>query len=78
MNRASCRAILDQEGVRPSAYSLEGDRDNAYCLGIAEGGWTVWFSERGRRIDEMQFDTEDEACSELVLRVVEDPTTRMA
>jgi len=50
--------------------------DEAYCLAIVPGGWSVWYAERGERRDEVTFDTEDEACAELLLRVVSDPTTR--
>jgi hypothetical protein len=34
-------------------------------------------SERGRRNGETGFDTEDEACSHFLLKVVNDPTTRI-
>lgn len=79
MNRQELRLALEREGVQPAAYDLNPGRltDEAYCLAIAAGGWSVWFAERGERRDEVIFDTEDEACAELLLRVVEDPTTRM-
>lgn len=77
MNRADLRAAAEREGVLPSSYSLEGGvPDDTYVLSIEEGGWSVYFAERGRRIDESRFDTEDEACDELLLRLVRDPTTR--
>lgn len=78
MNRDELRAALDREGVRPSAYSLDGrEPENRYVLAIRDGGWAVYFCERGREIDVEEFETEDEACSELLLRVLEDPTTRV-
>ena len=76
MNRDALRLALAHEGVKKSSYSIETDEDETYCLGIVPGGWTVWFSERGRRIDEVFYETEDEACSDLLLRCVGDPTTR--
>jgi hypothetical protein len=78
VNRDDLRAALAREGVRQSAYNLDGEnKAETYCFGIVPGGWAVWYSERGRHNDEVVFDTEDEACSELLLRVVNDPTTRL-
>jgi len=78
VNREELRHALEQESVRPTAYSLDPDRlsDDVYCLAIAAGGWSVWFAERGKRNDEVFFETEDEACDELLLRLISDPTTR--
>jgi hypothetical protein len=77
VNRADLRTAAEREGIKPSAYRLDGGMpDECYVLGVAEGGWTVYYSERGRRIDETLYDTEDEACSSLLLRLVADPTTR--
>lgn len=78
LNRDQLRDALDWEGIRPSAYSLDGtEPENRYVLTIRPGGWSVFFMERGREVDREDFDTEDEACSELLLRVVGDPTTRV-
>ena len=78
MNREDLRRALDREGVRPMAFDLSPNRlsDDVYCLAIVPGGWSVWFAEHGERRDEVLFETEDEACAELLLRVVGDPTTR--
>lgn len=45
-------------------------------LAIVEGGWSVYYPERGERVAETFFDTEDEACSFMLLKLVEDATTR--
>jgi len=76
--REELQRALEREGVRSTAYSLSPDRlsDDVYCLAITSGGWSVWFVERGERRDEVFFETEDEACDELLLRLVSDPTTR--
>jgi hypothetical protein len=78
VNRDDLRLALDREGVRPMAYDLDPSRlsDDVHCLTIVPGGWSVWYAERGKRVDEVFFETEDEACAELLLRVVSDPTTR--
>jgi hypothetical protein len=67
----------DREGVRESAYTLDGGLPpERFVLAIVDGGWSVYYSERGERVGEMFFDTEDEACSFMLLKVVGDPTTR--
>jgi hypothetical protein len=78
VNRHELHGALEREGVRATAYSLNPDRlsDDVHCLAIVPGGWSVWFAERGKRVDQVFFETEDEACAELLLRVVSDPTTR--
>jgi len=77
MNRAELRAAAQREGIRESSYSLDGGLPpEQYVLAIAEGGWIVYYSERGQRSGETFFDTEDEACSYLLLKLVGDPTTR--
>lgn len=77
MNRADLVGRARAEGIRDSAYSLDGGMPpETYVLAIEEGGWSVYYSERGSRVGERRFETEDEACSDLLLRLVEDPTTR--
>ena len=77
MNREAMRAAADREGIKPTSYSFEGGTpDQTYVLSIEPGGWAVYFAERGERVDEERFDTEDEACHELLLRLIRDPTTR--
>lgn len=78
MNRRDLRDALEREGIPETAYDLDPGRLSyeRYCLGIVEGGWAVWFSERGERVNEAVFDTEDEACAELLLRVLSDSSRR--
>ena len=63
-------------GIRSTAYSIDADEPETDVVAIQTGGWAVYYSERGRRNDEAVFDTEDEACCELLLRLTNDPTTR--
>lgn len=67
VNRDDLRLAAAREGISDTSYSIDGDRDETYCLGIAPGGWSVWFSERGNRNEEAFYETENEACSELLL-----------
>ena len=77
VNRDDLRQALAREGIRDSSYGIGNDQPERYCLGIVSGGWAVWYSERGGRNNEVFYETEDEVCSELLLRLVEDPTTRV-
>jgi hypothetical protein len=78
VDRFSLRAALDREGIAPSSYSLDrDDLENRYVLAIRPGGCAVFFFARGREMDRAEFETEDEACSELPLRVLRDPMTRI-
>jgi hypothetical protein len=78
LNRERLRHLLDEERVDPRSYNLEGSHgDEAYVLAVRPGGWAVFYAERGREVSREDFDTEDEACHELLLRVLRDPTTRV-
>ena len=82
MNRRQLQVAAERAGIRRGAYHLPGEDDrlriihDCYALDIVEGGWAVFYSERGERVGEQQFDTEDEACAHLLLRLTEDPGTR--
>jgi hypothetical protein len=77
MTRAELRVAAEREGILSTAYSFEGGLpDQTYVLAADAGGWSVYFAERGSREEEARFETEDEACGELFLRLVKDPTTR--
>jgi hypothetical protein len=77
MNRSELVEATQREGIVERAYSLEGGLPaETYVLALEEGGWCVYYSERGMRRDEVHFDTEHEACDELLMRLVNDPTTR--
>ena len=53
VDRVSLKDLLDRERVRPDAYALDRDaQDEALCLQPNEGGWIVFYSERGNRIDD--------------------------
>lgn len=79
MNREVLQRRAAAEGIRSTAYSLEGGLPpETYVLAIVEGGWSVYYSERGFRVGERLYETEDEACSDLLLRLVQDPSTRAA
>ncbi|THV42996.1 hypothetical protein [Glycomyces buryatensis] len=75
MNKQELKAALESAGVDEDAYWLEGGRPNeAYTLERRDNGWAVYYSEKGNRNDEVVFDTEDEACCELLNWVLNDDT----
>jgi hypothetical protein len=77
MNREALLAAADREGIRSSAYSLDGGLPSErYVLALVAGGWSVYYSERGERVSEAFFGTEDETCSYLWLKLLSDQTTR--
>lgn len=77
MDRRTLRDLLDKEGIDRLAYDLDGRaEDDTYVLESSEGGWAVFFSERGLRTTETRFDTEDEACGHLFALLLRDRTTR--
>ncbi len=61
-----CRAHVD-----PTYYLLFGGSDEGLCI-LPEGQtWRVFISERGQRLEEMSFDTEDAACVYFLKRLLE-------
>lgn len=78
MNREQLRDIARREGIRDDAYSLEGGLPHErYVLSISEGGWDVYYSERGQKTGLKSFETEDDACSYLLETLLKDRTTRL-
>lgn len=77
MDRESLRSILDGEGVDREYYDLQGGLPfEKYCLEPRPGEWAVYYSERGHRVEEKLFASEDEACRHLLNLLLRDPTTR--
>ena len=69
--------VFERENIRAHAYDLNGSNvGEQYVMELRPDGWSVYYSERGGKNDEMWFDTEAEACRELMQRVLRDPTTR--
>jgi hypothetical protein len=63
--------ILAKAQIDPTLYSLNGDRHEALCV-LAEGQtWKVFLSERGQRYEELDFASEDDACTHFLKRIFE-------
>ena len=78
MTTAELKTALDEAGVNPCAYSLEGGLPNeAYTLSReSDGGWATYYSERGLRTNLQHFTTESDACEDLLARVLRDSGAR--
>ena len=76
MNRSELQLVLDEKGIRPRSYSLTGGSPSeSYCIERSNGGWAVYYAERGNRNSEKWFVSEDEACDHLLQWILGDPTT---
>jgi hypothetical protein len=78
MDRFELRLILARENIDPRVYTLDGGLPvERLCMEQREGGWVVYYSERGLRTGEQVFGTEDEACRNVLNQLRSDPTTRI-
>lgn len=78
MNLESLRAAIQAAGIRDDAYMLLGEADERYCLTHNNPWWSVFYAERGSRSYERGFESEAEACAELLTRLTADLTSRAA
>jgi hypothetical protein len=77
MDRNHLRELARQERIRDDAYSFEGGLPlEQLVLAIEDGGWCVYYSERGLRSGLRHFETEDEACTYMLDLLLRDPTNR--
>jgi len=77
MNRQEFAQTVVRMGVPVTSYSLFGGLpDEKYVLSVEDDAWWVYFADGARRLDEQRFDTEHEACEELLLRLTRDPLAR--
>ena len=73
VKKSELRTKLEQAGIRPSVYSLDGELlPDRLVLDHAHGRWFVfYFSERGTRFGEREFGDEDEACEHFYRHIVD-------
>lgn len=78
MKRLDLERLLNLFEIRTDVYDLSGrdEGDEAHVITHEQGGWHVFYSERGIRTLERVFPTEDQACDEILLRIARDPLTR--
>jgi hypothetical protein len=79
MDRKALEARLRAEDVSPDAFSIGVDRDETYSvIPDAPGEFRVYYSERGHGRDERVHSDEASALEDLLVRLLDDPTTRIA
>ena len=73
MNRDELKLKLDELGISSSDYSLDGTlRPMCAILFFEDPKWlTFEYDEHGHVLDKKQFDTEDQACRNMVARMIE-------
>jgi hypothetical protein len=63
MNREELKKRLIDEKIPRAEYSLDGGLPNeACCLGLNDGKWEIYYSERGRKTGLKVFASEEAAC----------------
>jgi hypothetical protein len=67
MNKKQLEEILKRENIPEDLYSLDGGLwEDRYCLSeIMKGLWEVYYCERGEKVNEKSFLSEEEACEYL-------------
>ena len=68
--------ILEENGVEPWEYSLDGYEDERQCLECDDGNWAVYFAERGQKRRYKTFESHKDAAQELLKRLGRDETQR--
>jgi hypothetical protein len=73
MNKVELKIKLDDLNIRPEDYSLDGTlKPMATILKLSSFKWVTFdYDERGRVQDEKTFDTEDQACQDVLNRMIE-------
>lgn len=65
--------ILVRCGVPKDLYNFEGTgrKDERFCLEFTDGRWNVFYIERGCKMTDLFFDSEEEACLYLYKELIE-------
>jgi hypothetical protein len=71
MNKEELRALLIAKNIPEYYFNLDGfgEVDQRVCLEYKEE-WIVYYSERGKKFDICRFNTENEACQEILKRLL--------
>jgi hypothetical protein len=70
VNLSELGQALGQIGISPEVLELGGHGEQAWCVEQAEdGGWEVFWQERGNKHNYVRLETEDDACNQLLGRL---------
>jgi SseB protein N-terminal domain len=79
MTREEFMAVVTNERIRPSAFSLDdGGQDECYILEGSSSNWNVYYSERGLVTQQRYFGSETDALQHLIVTLINDPSARLA
>lgn len=72
MQKQKLRNLLQLKNVPDYYYNLDnvGEIDQKVCLEFDGESWIVYYSERGKMFDLVKYQTEDEACRDILSRLV--------
>jgi hypothetical protein len=78
MNRKELAIKLENEGIRENDYSLYGAHfEGRYTLSQKPyGKWEIYYFERGAKLDLREFNNESDACESLLLRILDNTSTK--
>lgn len=70
MNIRKLKKILNKHGITDASCRIceRGIEDNKVNLDYKDGKWIVYYAERGDIFSDKEFDSESEACEEVLLR----------
>ena len=68
---AALTATLERFHMPQRYYTLFDDRDESICLVYDKGEWSVYFSERDLRTDEIRTSDPVEACRKMLYKMAE-------
>ena len=69
MNVADAQEIVLNARIDPTLFSFEAEAHGSLCLLAFGQEWRAFISERGQRMEEKTFATEDEACVYFLKRI---------
>ena len=73
MNIEKLKIVLESCGVPHNMYSLTGGLPSeAYCIMYYQNHWEVYYSEHGNKNGLQKFNSEAEACVELLTCILTD------
>lgn len=70
MNKSDLKQLLNRNNIPEWYYNLDekGETDQRVCLKKENNIWKVYFTERGEELFVMHFNSESEACDEILRR----------
>ena len=76
MNIEELKNLLDEKGISPNRYSLNGGLENdTLCIEKVFCKWVVYYTERGNKYNEKSFLNENDACEYFYKLLAEDCST---